>query len=300
MAHKILITGASGIIGSELTAQLINRGQSVSHLSRATKNGKVPSFEWNIPSSKINLNAFSGVDTIVHLAGAGVADKRWTPARRSEILESRIKSTQLLFEALKNNSNNVRTFVSASAIGYYGFEEDKVFIESDISGKDFLSQVTKQWEDEVDKISSLGIRVVKIRIGIVLSRTGGALEKIKQPISFFVGSPLGSGKQFMSWIHIDDLISIFLKAIEDEKMVGTYNAAASWSTNEEMTKAIAGVLRKPIWLPNVPSFILKIVLGEMASIILNGNKVSSEKITKEGFQFKFPKLEEALTDLIRT
>ena len=188
--------------------------------------------------------------------------------------------------------------MSASAIGYYGFEHDSVFTEESNSGKDFLAQVTKQWEDEVDKFDSLGIRVVKIRIGIVLTEKGGALGKMVQPIKLGVGSPLGSGNQYISWIHIDDLCQIFNKAIEDEKMRGAYNAATDWATNSAMTKSIAKTLKKPLRLPNVPSFLLKMVLGEMAEIVLNGSKISSEKIRQAGFQFKFNDLEAAVGDLL--
>src|SRR6185369_8414397 len=172
----------------------------------------------------------------------------------------------------------IKTFVSASAIGYYGFEDDKVFIEEDKPGADFLAQVTWQWENEINKIIELGLRVVKIRIGIVLSKEGGALNEMAKPIKLGVGSPLGTGKQFLSWIHIDDLCQMFMKAIEDEKMNGAYNATTNWCTNEEMTRAIAIILKKPLWLPAVPSFVLKTILGEMANIVLNGSKVSSEKI----------------------
>jgi uncharacterized protein (TIGR01777 family) len=188
--------------------------------------------------------------------------------------------------------------VAASAIGYYGFEKNSVVEEDSEPGGDFLAQVTKQWEDEVDKVRSLGIRVAKIRVGIVLSEKGGALEKMSLPIRYGIGSPLGSGRQYLSWIHMDDLCGIFSKTIEDEKLNGAYNATANWATNEDMTKAIAKVLRKPLWLPNVPDFALKLILGEMAQIVLNGSRVSSKKINQAGYQFKYLNLDEALYDLL--
>lgn len=297
---RILITGASGLIGSRLTELLIARGHFVTHLGRSKKNSTLTSFLWDPDTGTMDTPALQQADAIVHLAGAGVAEKRWTASRKKEILESRTKSTQLLFQALRNNAHNVKTFVAASAIGYYGFgENDKVFTEEDNPGKDFLSQVTHQWENEVDKIGDLELRVVKLRIGIVLSKNGGALQEMAKPIKLGIGSALGTGKQFLSWIHVDDLCEMFIKAIEDGEMRGAYNGTTGWCTNEEMTRVIADKLKKPLWLPSVPSFILKIILGEMADIVLNGSKVSSEKIKKIGYRYKFATLSEALSDLLK-
>ncbi len=297
MKKKVLITGASGLIGTRLTELLVAKGHSVAHLGRTKKQGKVPSFIWDIENRKIDHNALSNCDALIHLAGAGIADKRWTASRKKEILESRTKSTQFLFETLKNSSHAVRSFVAASAIGYYGFgDEDKVFHENDLPGKDFLAEVTTQWEKEVDKISSLGLRLAKIRIGIVLSEKGGALKEMARPIKLGFGAPLGTGNQFLSWVHLDDLCEIFAKAVEDEKISGPYNAAAAWCTNKAMTKALATVLQKPLWLPHVPAFVLKGLLGEMADMVLKGSKVSSQKIKQAGFQFTFTRLEEAIAD----
>src|SRR5258708_33984710 len=228
MSKKILITGASGMIGAQLTEMLLAKNYSVAHLGRKKK-GNVPSFVWDVSNGVIDKDALQQTDTIIHLAGANVASSRWTEGRKKEILESRVKSTALLFQTLKNNRHTIQTFISASAIGYYGFgEENKIFTEEDNPGNDFLAQVTRQWEEAADRFATLGIRTVKIRTGIVLSKKGGALEKMVKPIKFGIGSPLGSGKQFISWIHIDDLCGIFLKAIEDEKMSGTYNATVNW------------------------------------------------------------------------
>ncbi len=299
MTKKILITGASGLIGTRLTELLLAKGYSVAHLGRTKKEGNVPSFVWDIDNGSIDNNALKDIDTIVHLAGAGVADKRWTANRKKEILESRIKSTQLLFQTLKNNLHSVRAFVSASAIGYYGFgNEDKIFAEIDLPGHDFLAEVTKEWENEVAKINTLGLRVAKLRIGIVLSGKGGALKEMMMPIKFGVGSPLGTGKQFLSWIHIADLCSMFVQAIEDERMIGPYNATTAWCTNAYMTRIIANVLHRPLWLPPIPAFVLKIILGEMADMVLKGSKVSPDKIKQAGFQFQFANLENAIKDLI--
>ncbi len=300
MIHKILITGASGLVGTHLTELLLQKGHQVSHLGRRKQRGNVPSFVWDIEHISLDIEALNGVDTIINLAGAGVADKRWTAQRKKEILESRKYSTQLLFETLKNQKHSVKTLVGASAIGYYGFGMgDEVFTEESRAGNDFLARVTKQWEEETDLISSLGVRIVKLRIGIVLSEKGGALVEMAKPIRLGVGSPLGTGKQYLSWIHIDDLCAMFIKSTEDEKMQGAYNATRDWLSNADLTKAIAHVLKKPLWLPNVPSFVMKIILGEMAGMVLNGSKVSSEKIQKAGFQFKYDELEGALRNLLR-
>lgn len=298
-SKNILITGASGLIGTRLTELLLQRGDAVSHLGRARNKSTIPGFTWDINRQVVDVEAFSNVNSIVHLAGAGVADERWTHSRKREILESRIKSTRLLFETLKKQKHFVRSFVSASAIGYYGFDSDEVLTEANPPGKDFLADVTRQWEQEVDRLSELGIRVVKLRIGIVLSEKGGALKKMATPVKFFVGAPLGTGDQYMSWIHIDDLCGIFIKAIDDETMQGAYNATSLTPvTNREMTKAIGKAVGRPVFFPAVPRFALKLFLGEMADIVLRGSKVSSEKIQKAGYSFQFTTIESALKNLL--
>jgi len=301
MPKKILITGASGLIGKRLTELFLEKGYQVAHLSRSKKNGEVPSFGWDVEAGKIDLTSIDGVDTIIHLAGAGIADKRWSNSRKHEILQSRVKSTQLLFDSLSKYPNQVKSFVSASAIGYYGFgTSTEVFQEQSYFGNDFLAKVTRAWEEEVDKISALKIRVAKLRIGIVLSDKGGALVEMAKPIRMGFGAPLGSGMQFLSWIHLDDLCAMFMKAVETNSMHGAYNAVTGdWVTNKELTKAIAETLNKPLWLPNVPSFVLKMIVGQMAEIVLNGSKVSADKIKSSGFNFKYTNLKLALESLLK-
>jgi len=301
MNNKILITGGSGLIGTHLTKMLLDMGCQVAHMSRSKKSGQVPSFVWDVEEGTMDVASLDGIDTIIHLAGAGVADKRWSKSRKEEILQSRVKSTQLLFETLSKNPNQVKSFISASAIGYYGFGTSKeVFHEQSQFGTDFLATVTRAWEEEVDKISALRMRVAKLRIGIVLSDEGGALVEMAKPIRLGFGSPLGSGKQYLSWIHLDDLCAMFIKAVESDSMRGAYNAVSgNWVTNKEMTKTIAKILNKPLWLPNVPAFVLKIVVGEMAEIVLNGSKVSADKIKSTGFNFKYTDLNQALESLLR-
>ncbi len=301
MHKNVLITGATGLVGTRLTEMLMQKGYQVSHLSRNEQPGPIPTFQWDVKTGKIDDKAIEGKDCIVHLAGAGIADKSWTDQRKKEILESRTKSAELLYQSLKTKNHQVKTFVSASAIGIYGFAGDeKYFKESDAAANDFLANVVSQWEAAVDKIASLGIRVVKVRIGILLSEKGGALAEMIKPIKWGIGSPLGTGMQYMSWIHIDDVCSLFAMAIEKESMSGAYNAVSPHpATNKAFTKAVAQVLNKPLWLPNVPGFVLKLLLGEMSDLVLKGSRVSAEKIQGAGFEFEYAELDAALKDLLK-
>ncbi|MFZ6010171.1 MAG: TIGR01777 family oxidoreductase [Bacteroidota bacterium] len=298
---KILITGATGLIGTRLTTLLQAEGHEVSHLGRSKSNSGVQSFIWDINHHQIDPEALQQVDSIVHLAGAGIADRPWTKARKHEILESRTKSTQLLFETLHKGHHAVKNFIGASAIGYYGFEDpEAAFVESDKPGNDFLAHVTRQWEAETDKISTLDVRVVKMRTGIVLSENGGVLKEIAKTVKWYVGALLGSGDQYISWVHIDDLCRMYIKAIEDEAMNGPYNAVTPYPvTNREMTETIADVLERPIILPPVPEFVLKLLLGEMANLVLRGSRVSADRIVASGYQFQYTDLETAIRQLLK-
>jgi uncharacterized protein (TIGR01777 family) len=240
-------------------------------------------------------------DGVVHLAGAGIAEARWSNSRKREILESRVNSTRLLYKELRKGKHNVQSFVSASAIGVYNADHKGGLIAEDGPyGSDFLAGVIREWEQEVDQIATLGIRVVKIRIGMVLSEKGGALTEMMKPVNLYAGAPLGSGQQFMSWIHLDDLCNIFIRALEDKLMEGVYNGVAPNAvSNREFTKTLATTLRKPLILPGVPAFVIRLLLGEMADLVLKGAPISPEKLQKAGFRFRFTKLEDALQDLLR-
>ena len=301
LAISVLITGATGLVGSRLTELLLAKGHTVSHLGRSKKSGNVPSFVWDVRKGEIDPTAFQGAQAIVHLAGASVGEKRWTPKRKREILESRTKSSALIYETLKKNPGEVTTVVSASAIGFYGNTlGNEVYSEEHRPGTDFLAGVVDAWEKEVERITSLAKRVVKLRIGIVLSEHEGALQQMAKPVRMFVGSPLASGNQIVSWIHVDDLCEMFIKAIEDQTMRGTYNAVAPRPvSNREMTKVIARILKRPLLLPSVPGFVLHVVWGEFADAVIKGSTISSEKIQKTGFKFKFPELEGALKDCLK-
>lgn len=296
MAKRVLITGGSGLVGSRLTELLQQKGYQVCHLGRAARELPVKTYSWDLVRNTFDPDAFTHTDFIIHLAGAGVADQRWTPSRKKEILDSRVLSTRLLARALKEVPNQVQAVASASAVGYYGFAPGaEWFTEESGPGTDFLAEVTRAWEDEVQKIAQ---PVSRLRIGIVLSKHGGALPQLMRPVNWGVGAPLASGQQYMSWIHIDDLCAMFIHALE-HRLTGAYNAVGpNPVTNREMTHAIARELKRPLWLPAVPAFVLKAMLGEMANMVVFGNRVSNEKIVKTGFTYQFATLESALHPLL--
>jgi len=299
---KVLITGGSGLIGSELTKLLITNGHKVVWLSRSSgiKNG-ITCYKWDYKNDFIDTKAFDGVDCIVHLAGAGVFEKRWSEEFKKEIIDSRVKATELL---VKNASEctSIKACISASAIGIYGNSYNTILLNENAElGEDFLADVTKKWELAVNKFESTHIRTVKYRIGIVLAKKGGALPSIISPIKNLIGSPIASGKQIISWIHIQDLCSMILKGIEDETIVGVYNAVAPKPvSNKEFTLTAAKILHKPIVMPHVPSFALGLILGKQkAASVVEGIAVSSSKIESSGFKFSYPTLENALNDLLK-
>ncbi len=293
----VLISGGSGLIGRHLSLKLIEKGYHVAILSRTGKqHSKNPTYAWDPTKGEIDKAALSNAAYIIHLAGVNIGEKRWTPARKKLIIDSRVQSAQLIFKNLPENNPQLKAFITASAIGYYGsITTDKIFDESENAADDFLGETCRKWENAADQFEKSGIRTVKIRTGLVLTDKGGALEKMALPVKLGIGSALGNGKQYMPWIHINDLCNIYIKAIEDDKMKGAYNAVApDYKTNSEFTAILAKVLNKPMWFPNVPSFLLKIIFGKMSEIFLKGSRVSSEKIINSGFHFRFPELEKAL------
>jgi uncharacterized protein (TIGR01777 family) len=287
-------------VGTALTELLLQKGYHVSHLGRSPLSGKVKCYRWSVTGKYVDPKALEDVDAIIHLAGAGVAEKRWTEGRKKEILESRTKSTELIFETLKSQANQVKVVISATAVGYYGLStSDDWYDEMKGPGNDFLATVCKEWEASADPIETLGKRLVKIRVGVVLSNKGGALIQMAQPVKWGVGAALGSGKQWVSWIHMDDLCQIFLKALENETMTGIYNGVApNPVTNKELNKAIAKALHRPLWLPPVPEFVLKLMLGEMSQIVVTGARVTCEKVKSAGVEFKFTAVSAATQDLL--
>lgn len=280
---------------------LLERNHEVVHLERSPKNSTVKTFLWNINKGLLDGAAIQGVDAIVHLAGAGIGDRRWTEQRKKEILESRVNSTRLLHDTLRNNRHQVKTFLCASAVGYYGSDcGDVLKGEGDQSGNDFLADVCRKWEATADEIAALGIRVVRMRTGVVLSPKGGALEPMAKQVRLWFGAALGSGSQYLSWIHLDDHCAALIHAIENDTIHGPYNSVApNPVTNKEFMRTLASVLKKPMFMPNVPSFVLKLLLGEMSLLVLGGCKVSSEKLSATGFRFRYPDLVPALKNVLQ-
>jgi uncharacterized protein (TIGR01777 family) len=298
---KVLISGGTGLIGTALTRLLQSKGYQVAHLSRSSgeKNG-VKAWKWDYKKKILEPGAMEGVYAIVHLAGAGIADKRWTDARKKEIIDSRVETAGLLYQALKNSGSNPTVFVSASGINYYGsISTEKVFVESDPPSDSFIGECCRKWEAAADLFAPI-CRVVKLRTGVVLSPKGGALEKISLPVKYGFGAALGSGKQYMPYIHIDDLAQMYLAAIEDEQIQGAYNASnGDHITNSQLTKEIAAALKRPLWLPNVPGFAMKLALGELSEILLEGSRASADKIKATGFSFQHPDIRTALGDIYK-
>ena len=299
---KILITGGSGLVGTRLTELLLASGNyEVMHLSRSGSHiPGVTVYEWDVEAGKLEEEAIQKADCVIHLAGTGIMEKAWIDSQKEKILESRTLSTALLVEKLTVLDHHVKTYIGASAIGYYGIEEsDQTSLkhEDDPAGSDFLAQVCVEWEKAHAEVPS-NIRSSIIRIGIVLSDKGGALVEMAKPVKAWAGAALGDGNQVVSWIHIDDLCRIFIKAIEDDTIQGTYNAVApNPVTNAELTRIIANSLDKPLFLPNVPEPAMYLILGQQAESVLRSIKASEEKIVKAGFEFAFTDAQKAVGDL---
>jgi uncharacterized protein (TIGR01777 family) len=297
----VLITGGSGLIGRNLSRRLQERGYEIAFLSRTTgKDQHIPTYIWDIDKSEIDAESIASADYIIHLSGTNIGAKRWTDKRRQQIVDSRVRSAELIFDAVKNQDKKLKAFISASATGYYGaVTSDEIFRESDQPGNDFLGRICREWEQVADRFQELGIRTVKLRTGVVLTKEGGALSKMSLPVKAGVGSALGTGKQYLPWIHMDDLCGIYLKAVEDTQMAGAYNAVApEHVTNKKFTQSLAKILKRPFWFPNVPSFVLKMLFGRMSVILLEGSRVSAEKIQKAGYRFLFPHAESALKQIM--
>lgn len=296
----VLISGGSGLVGEAITKILLSKKYTVRHLSRSasTRPDGVQVFAWNPDKGHIDEAAFNDLDYIINLAGASIA-KRWTPEYKSEVLRSRVDGTRLLFNTTEKLGTPLKAFISASAVGYYPNSFEKTFTEEDAPGSDFLSLVCQKWEQEAVNFEQLGIKTFRLRIGIVLSTEGGALPQMALPIKFGVGAPLASGKQWMPWIHIDDLAGQFVHCIESPTMEsGVYNAVGPKSvSNKELTSLIAKTLKRPLIIPTVPAFALKLMLGEMSETVLASNRCSSQKMEAAGFKYKFILLEAALQDL---
>lgn len=299
---RVLITGATGLIGSHITDLFLKRGISINYLTtsrgKIEKNNNYKGFYWDPEKRELDERALEEVDAIIHLAGASVA-KRWTESYKKEIIDSRVKSAGLLYDTLRTGKYEIPHFISASGINIYPSSLRKLYFEDEQAVDDsFLGKVVVLWEEAANQFEELGMKVAKVRTGMVLAEEGGALPKIKKPVALNAGAAFGNGKQWQSWIHIDDLTGIYLYILENE-LEGVYNAVApNPVTNKEMIKMIAKKLDKKIWLPNVPAPALKLALGEMSTTILSSQLVNSEKIERTGYRFQYKNLPKALEDLL--
>lgn len=299
---RVLITGATGLVGQEIVKRCHAKNIQVNYLttrkSKISQDDNYKGFYWNVDTREIDINCFKGIDAIIHLAGASIS-KRWTESYKKAIINSRVESTQLLIDTLKGESHTIKQIVSASAIGIYPDSLTNYYDQThkEVSNS-FLGEVVQAWEKAVDGFSKLNIKVSKVRIGLVLSDKGGALKEIAKPIRFGVGAAFGNGKQWQSWIHIQDLAGVFVFVLE-HGLEGVYNGVApNPVSNTELTKTAAKVLKKPLFLPNIPKFVMKLVLGEMHIVLFESQRVSSKKIESKGFEFEYNYLEPALNDLL--
>jgi hypothetical protein len=299
---KVLITGATGLIGSELVSLLLQNGISVNYLTtsknKIVNESNYKGFYWSPEQGIIDENCLMGVDSIINLAGANIS-KRWTNSYKQEIIESRLLSSSLLFKAIKNNPNQVKQIVSASGTSIYPNSDSIIYDENSTQvNSSFLGNVVIKWEESTDKFASLGLKVCKLRTGIVLSTNGGALVEMLKAIKLGLGASFGSGKQIQTWIHIQDIAALYYFAIKND-LDGVHNAVSpNPISNEELTIAIAKVLKKPLFMPNIPKVIMKWILGEMHELLFENRNLSSKKIIDKGFVFKYKTIDEALNSIL--
>ncbi|MDJ0694767.1 TIGR01777 family oxidoreductase [Mastigocoleus sp. MO_188.B34] len=305
---KIAITGATGFVGSRLVERLISQGHKLVVLSRsvqraqkvfpatAFKNLEIVGYTSTVSGDW--QNAINGCDAVVNLAGEPIAEGRWTPERKEIILNSRKLGTQKIVEAIGNADSKPTVLVNASAIGYYGTSQTATFDETSSAGNDFLAQVTTEWESEAQKVKDSGVRLVILRFGIVLGM-GGALGKMITPFKLFAGGPLGDGQQWFSWIHVDDVVGLILQALNNSQMEGVYNATSPEPVRmSQFCDTMGEVMNRPSWLP-VPGFALEALLGEAATVVLQGQKVVPKRTLESGFEYKYPKLQTALEGILK-
>jgi len=304
---KVLITGGTGFIGSVVTKKLIERGDKVLLLTRDEKRARkrftlpgISVFEYDFkPDSLIPVETLDDIDAIINMAGEPIFTGRWTYEKKKLISESRINTTKQIVDSISMmEGKKPEVLINASAVGYYGFSDDTKLTEDSPNGKDYLAQVCGQWEAEALKASSLGVRVVVLRTGIVLDKDGGALKKMLLPFKFYLGGPIGSGKQYFSWIHIEDMSDLYIQALDDSDLRGPVNATApSPVTMRQLSSIIGKRLKKPSWFP-IPAFIAKMVIGESAQVVVNGQRVIPKKLLTTGFPFKYIEIASAIKSIL--
>jgi uncharacterized protein len=301
---KIIVTGASGLIGSTLVPSLVKQGHQVTVLVRREAQHKpqaeVTEVVWQPAAGELDATRLVGHDAAVHLAGEAIASGRWTEGKKRRIIESRVQSTRLLAETLTRLPAHPRAFLCASAIGYYGDRGSELLTEESAPGVDFLSRVCREWETACEPARAAGIRTVNLRFGVVLSAKGGALAQMLMPFKLGLGGRVGTGWQYMSWLTLDDAVGAIEHALMDESLAGPVNVVAPQPvTNNVFTKTIGRVLGRPTFLP-VPTFALRLALGEMADeLLLASTRVEPARLKATGYQFKYPQLEPALRHLLR-
>ena len=300
---KILITGATGLIGSDLVALLLSKKHSINYVTtskqKIVKHDNYKGFYWNPSEGKIDENCLINVDVIIHLAGATIA-KRWTNDYKQELIESRVLSANLLFNVLKKNPHQVKHIISASGTAIYPDSFSKIYTESATDVEDsFLGNLVVNWEESINQFALLGIKTAVLRTGIVFSEKGGALNEIIRPIRYCVGSGFGSGKQLTSWIHLSDLVSLYYFVAEN-KVEGIINAVAPHAiSNQDLTTLIAKVLKRPLFLPNIPRWFMKLLLGEMSSLLFTNKNIKPERATELGFKFYYNTPEQAMDAILK-
>jgi hypothetical protein len=292
---KILISGSSGLVGTAATAALQADGHTVAHLVRPGKTPKPGDVQWDPMRATVDVAGIEGVDVVIHLSGAGIADRRWTEERKQILRSSRVDTTRVLVDSLSRLKQKPRVLIVASAIGYYGSRGDEILTESSANGTDFLALTCRDWEAEASRAATMGIRTVMLRFGVILSGKGGAVPRMLTPFKLGLGGRLGSGQQWMSWIAIDDAAGIIRYAIANEQVSGPVNVVAPNPVrNEEFTRLLAGMLHRPAIFP-APAFVLRLAFGEMAdAALLSSDRVKPERILAAGYKFRFEILEPAL------
>ncbi len=300
MGQTILVTGASGLIGTKLCDELLNQGYSIHALTRGKKDGneRIRYFSWDVDRQYIDEACLQGVSAIIHLAGENIAARPWTNAQKQRLVRSRTESIRLILQVLRARPHTVTDLISASASGYYGDRGDEILKENSHPGNDFLSYCCLNWENAVNEAKALGLRVVKLRTGTVLSNQGGALKPIIALTRAGLAAPLAGGKQWVPWIHIDDLVQMYIYTLKNGHCRGAYNMSSPNAvTNKTLMNTVASTLKKPLWLPAVPAFLMRVILGEMHTILSNSNRMDSSRIIDSGFTFKFTELSTALAHL---
>jgi hypothetical protein len=304
MSKRIVVTGATGFIGKKLVEEFVKRNDEVIVFSRNVKNAKsiFPNakecVEWDYRNPEPWKSNLENSDAVIHLAGINLFAKRWNDDFKKSVIESRQLSTKNLVDAIKSCKNKPEVFISASGIGYYGDCGDNILTEESSAGNDFLANVCKVWESEARKVEQLGVRSVQIRTGLVLSPEDGALKQLLPPFKYFIGGPLGDGKQWASWLHVDDIVGIYLHAIDNPKLSGAVNAASLNPIRmKEFANTLGQVLNRPSLFP-IPKFVIKIIVGEAAEVVLASQRIDVKKLIEGGYKFKFENFEEALRDLL--